>query len=133
MSNHRNNSTSGAHPATGYDHFLSGEAAALRARAQNLQRLAAEIRASPVMELLGFADLHTWNSPRAEASRHQLSLQIAATQLATEELDMIARRLEEQARDIEYAIAQQAAALGAAGLNTTPHGLASPNPARLHW
>jgi hypothetical protein len=84
------------------------------------------------MNLLGLADLQTWNSPRAEACRHQLSLQISAAQQATDELDMIARRLEEQALEIEYAIAQQAAALGATGISTTSHGLTSPNPAHIH-
>lgn len=66
------------------------------------------------MNLLEVADLQTWNSPRAEACRNQLSAQIAAVGQATDELAQFTRRLEEQALELEYAIAQQAAVLNPA-------------------
>jgi hypothetical protein len=93
--------------------FAYGEVEALRQRAQALRNLAAQILTSPVMNLLALADLQTWNSPRAEACRAQLSAQIGAARQAADDLALVARRLEEQALELEYAIAQQAAIAGA--------------------
>ncbi len=89
--------------------------AALRNRAQILRNFASQVLSSPVMGLLPHADLATWNSPRAEVCRQQLQTQIASTRQACDELTFYAQRLEQQALEMEHALAQQLAALAIAG------------------
>lgn len=125
MNSHGTNSVSGGDAAHSY-----GEVAALRQRAQSLRNLAAQILTSPVMDLLGLADQQTWNSPRAEACKSHLSAQIVAARQAADELAQIARRFEEQALELEYAIAQQVAALGTTAISPVPISPVPISPAR---